>query len=298
MNIDKQINPSSALENSATSHIEKGLLPFSPPTIEAFEGGDEHYATFPDRECRQDAFRVAQAIAELLKLENVPNVILVDRGARPLYIGLIEYWGAKYAKSQKPNIYFLNPLGFVNQETCSRDEIHKRSIMTYWGGEASEKEISGTKSKKEVIEEFQRAYPNLLKDKDKPLVIFDTRIHTGQTLLPVMQILKELGFVDVRVVTSSKPDPLFNSPVKADYFVSDRELHLVYDLTSDHELDSACYPFGQDKMVKKQEEYIYSIPNKDQKDIAKSVQIRKELHSIMAAGLAWLNKNDQLKSST
>jgi len=74
------------------------------------------YEFFPYADERQEVFEYSKKIAEYLREEKVPNLVIIDRSSRPLYIGVREYLKAKYPDEDIANVYFMNPKGFKARE--------------------------------------------------------------------------------------------------------------------------------------------------------------------------------------
>ena len=219
---------------------------------------------FRDPEARREVFEFSKAIAEYLEKEGIKDLVIVDRSSRPLYIGVREYWDKKFRGKQRPGIYFINPKGFESRDVLSLEEADINKKYSY-------ETVGQVREKEEIIAEFERVYPKLVADKNKPILIFDTCIHSGDTLVKVVEIFKEMGFSDVRIGAVNPADRL--SKVKKDFFIT----------TSRPE--RGCYPFDRDRMIEKTFEHIYSRRVTDTRKIAAGVEIRREIKKIMEENL-------------
>lgn len=201
------------------------------------------YEFFPYKEERDEVFKYCKAIAEYIKTEKIPNLIIIDRSSRPLYVGVKEYWKQKYPNERGPNIYFMNPLGFNTSEETSPAETIDLKLKSVMNGE---KDVVTEKirSKTAVLDEFKKTYTRLMKDKSKPALIFDTCLHTGNTLFPVIETLKELGFSDARVGSVNPSD--VGSKVETDFYITRQRP------------EKGCYPFDRDRLIEKTLDHIYS----------------------------------------
>lgn len=124
------------------------------------------YEEFSASRSRKDLVELTEYLAVYLKEKNIGNVILLDRSARPAYLGLVKVWRKMFPDAKRPNIYFVNPDGFQPDD----DE----------------------KSKEQILKEFRYNYPALAGKKEKVL-IFDTCIHSGNTISPVIETLEANG---------------------------------------------------------------------------------------------------------
>lgn len=73
---------------------------------------NSEYKFFDQPERRHDIYEFSKGVTAYLHDEKVPNIILIDRSPRPIWVGIDEYWKQNYKDEQRPNIYFVNPEGF------------------------------------------------------------------------------------------------------------------------------------------------------------------------------------------
>ncbi|MFA6274251.1 MAG: hypothetical protein WC662_03755 [Candidatus Paceibacterota bacterium] len=227
------------------------------------------YEFFEDRKERSELFDYSQKIAEYLREENVPNMIVVDRSSRPLYVGVREYLKNKYPNEKIPNMYFMNPKGFKVREELSREEIDEIVRDCEWKDDLNESP-DRIRSKEEILNELKEVYKNLIDQKDKPILIFDTCIHSGDSLDPILKTLKTAGCVDVRVGSVNPSD---SDKVKTDFFITTRSP------------EKGCYPFDRDKIIEKTFNHIYSTPTKTEIKRERSMRLRHEIKRVMEEGL-------------
>jgi len=226
----------------------------------------QDYEFFDNEEGRQEVFDFSKKIAEYLKSESIPNLVIIDRSSRPLYIGVKEYLKSKYPTEKMPNIYFMNPKGFKAKEELSQEEIDEIIQDCVWKEDLNESPRQ-VRSKEEIIEEFKGTYKELMKDKEKPVLVFDTCIHSGDSLNPVKQSMINSGFSDIKIgaITESPG----NSKVKTDFHVTNRRP------------ENGCYPFDRDRIIEKTFDHVYSKKTEDPKKREKSIKLRKEIKRIM-----------------
>ena len=175
---------------------------------------DINYRFFKSEVGREEIFKFTESIVAYVRDNSIENVILIDSGARPISAGIKEYWGLKYPEENMPDIYFLNPEGFKNRDTDV------------------------------IINEFEEIYGGLLmENRTKPTLIFDTCIHTGETLLPIINIFEKMMFnFNIGSITPEN----IGSLVHADYYI-----------TMDQP-ERGCHAFMSDLSIVKGEDSIVS----------------------------------------
>ncbi len=227
---------------------------------------EEPYMFFYDSRERDEVFKYCAEIAEYLRTENIPNMVIVDRSSRPLYIGVREYLMANYPNEKMPGIYFMNPKGFKAQEDMTPLDIKEVIEDARWKEDAAERPHQ-VRNEPEIFAEFEQVYRNLLKDKDKPLLVFDTCLHTGNTLKPIDNMLKLQGFSDVRIGSVNPSDR--GAAVSTDFFITTRRP------------EKGCYPFDRDRLIEKTFDHVYSRPTRDAVKKAAARKLREEIKRIM-----------------
>lgn len=235
-----------------------------------FEFIPQNYEFFDDPKERKELFNYSKAIAEYLRAEEIPNLIIVDRSSRPLYVGVREYLRSKYPDETMPNMYFVNPKGFKAKEDLSYREIMDVICECMYKGDTIDSPDQ-VKNSASIMDEFSNTYTELMKDKKKPVLVFDTCIHSGDSLEPIQGILGKLGFSDVRIGAVNPPE--YGSKVQTDYYITRRRS------------EKGCYPFDRDKIIEKTFSHVYSKKTEDQKKIDRSVRLRKEISQIIKENL-------------
>lgn len=206
----------------------------------------------------KNLFEVTRSLAEYVYGEKVKALVLVDRSARPAYVAFKEYWGLVYGKEKTPDIYFINPKGFSNSGDMRVAVGRFKRFMV-----DDETEVT-VRSQSEVTKDFRDAYQNLISDhKKSSVLLFDTCIHTGNTLSSVVKILRNVGFSDLRLGTAR--DGNVSLPVS---FVAESCFR-------------TCYPFGEDRMVEKSDVSVRSTLTKEVALIDHSKRLRQEIKQIV-----------------
>jgi hypothetical protein len=224
------------------------------------------YELFDDKDERKEVFEYSKRISEYLRSEKIADLIIIDRSSRPLYIGVREYLKAKYPEEKLPGIYFMNPKGFKAKEELSQSEIDEIIQDCVWKDDLVEFPRQ-VRSKEEILEELENTYKDLMKDKEKPVLVFDTCIHSGDSLSPVKQTLLDSGFSDIKIGAINPSDS--NSKVSTDFYIT-RERP-----------EKGCYPFDRDRIIEKTFDHVYSKRTEDPRKREKSLQLRREIKSIM-----------------
>lgn len=122
------------------------------------------------------------------------------------------------------------------------------------------------KTEKDVDNAVKEAYERLLKDKKSSVLLFDTCVHSGDSLRPVLKGLERAGLTDIKLGVMGKDGD--NSG-------------LQFDLSIFNDPFKGCYPFHRDQMVQKTFETPHSKRNPILKERINSVQLREEIRGIM-----------------
>lgn len=219
------------------------------------EEDTQDYGFFYYPEERQELFDYSKAIAEYLRTEEIQNLVIIDRSSRPLYIGVREYLASQYPSEKMPSIYFMNPKGFKTKEELTPEEIEEIG------------DISVVRSREDVFREFQKVYRRLIRDKDQPVLIFDTCIHSGKTLAPVKKVFDDAGFSDVRIGSVNPSNT--ESKIKANFYITRQRP------------EKCCYPFNRDKIVEKTFSHVHSTRTTDKRRRDQSILLREEIRQII-----------------
>jgi len=231
-----------------------------------YEAEPQHYEFFEDPQERQELFNYSKAIAEYLRTEGIPNLVIIDRSSRPLYVGVREYLRSQYPDEEMPNMYFMNPKGFKAREDLTPAEIEEIIDDCAWKDDTEERPHQ-VRAREDIMSEFQDTYKRLMSDKENPVLVFDTCIHSGGSLEPVKKILDASGFSDVRIGSVNPAEE--GSRVKTDFYIT----------TQDPE--KGCYPFDRDRIIEKTFDHVYSQRTTDQRKRERSIRLRKEIKQIM-----------------
>ncbi len=165
-----------------------------------------------------------------------------------------------------PNIYFMNPKGFKAREDLSPQEVEAIIMDCEWKGDVTENPKQ-VRPRKDIYEEFQQTYKQLLTDKEKPVLVFDTCLHTGNTLSPVKQMLEQQGFADIRIGSVNPTE--VHAKVQSDFSITDQRPL------------KGCYPFDQDRLIEKTFDHVYSKGTDHVGKKATARELREEIKRIV-----------------
>jgi len=241
--------------------------------LSELEGRRDGYEIFPRKSERKEIVEICNKVVDYLHDNEIPNLVLLDRSARPAYIGIMKLWHKKYPDKQMPNIYFVNPTGFIDREAAFEKSVSgfPRMVELKLASDKSQDNIGDMKDFIERTEEvvqadFEGTYSRLIADKDKPLLVFDNCIHHGRAFKPVRNILEKAGFSLVKFGVSSEDRN--HTDITPDLVCLDRvPLGL-------------CYPFHHDTLVDKQIKSVKSSPANELDRKNEAYRTRKELYRI------------------
>lgn len=236
--------------------------------IDQHENGEptEEYEFFQSETERKELFECCKDLTEHLHEYEIPNLVIIDRSSRPVYVGVMEYWRDKYPDEKMPGIYFMNPKGFKSKEKLTEEELAMVAEDCMLKGDLLE-DHQKARTEAEIIAEVQETYQRLFEDRDKPLLVFDSCIHSGDTLSPVKDVLEKAGFTKMEIGSVNPSDR--HSAVRADYFIT-RERP-----------EKGCYPFDRDRLIEKTFDHVYSKRAENPRAAEVSRELREEIRRIM-----------------
>jgi hypothetical protein len=250
-----------------------GLMP------EQIDAGDfRHeagYDFFPDSSLRRELVELSDKFVGYVHDNSIKNVVLVDRAVRCAYIGLKEMWRRKYPEERGPDTYFINPDGLFSVEEDELSEYASLSPELVYSFNNSviqdaEEDFKNPfellRSEKGVRKDFESTYTRLVTNKDKPTLVFDTCIHSGNTFRLINSRLADFGFT--RLQTGVVSDQENYSGMQPD-FIGIRGTFYA-----------ACFPFQHDGMVLKPFNSVTSYFNPFVGERRRSASLRKELFRI------------------
>lgn len=239
------------------------------------------YEFFGTERSRQELFSYIKTIADFLKENDIADIVLLDRSARPLYVGLREYWKSQYPDSEMPGIYFLNPKGFVSQTSLTLWDYAKFGEQYENETFEDSKELPSTvRAERDIDQEIQASMNGLYKDKNKPIMIFDTCIHTGSSIEAVQSKLQQHGFNNLMIGSITPASIDVQSAIQ--YILTSGRQPIREDFAAtDSTPEYGCYPFYKDRMVQKTFSSIYSQRQPDEHMRRQAARLREEIKLIV-----------------
>jgi hypothetical protein len=147
-----------------------------------------------------------EALATYCHDEAIPQVLLIDKAARPLWVGIAASSEQQYPGRPKPAFHFINPTYFKAAVRHSESPADLDARLKYLSA-LYHYQLQGSASP-------------LIANKSQPLLLADVCAHSGQTLYLLKRLLEMTGFDDVRlglVKNHLGPD----IPLQLDVYASD-----------------------------------------------------------------------------
>lgn len=248
--------------------------------LQELEARRNGYEFFPYEEERREIVQIASRLVDYVDAHSIGSIVLLDRSARPVYIGFNEAWKRKHGESpknsekgSKPNIYFVNPTGLNNIYSASEWDLKDKAY--YKANEAS----GHLRDPREVQEDFENGYERLLKDGESGILLFDTCIHSGDSVRPVVSALEKAGIRNVQLGVAG--DVRNFSEFQPDFVaVEGKPL-------------GVCYPFDKDTITERSLDSASSQKSYDPEKRERSIRLRRELSRIFnEAPDEWFDSQD------
>lgn len=162
---------------------------------------------------KKNAIGTSETLAKFLYDRAIKNVVFIDKDARPQYVGLTKVWHARYPHEPKPAVYFVNPHGFKTSRPFS-----------------------------EIVRDFSTNHKYLAQKASERVMLFDTCIHTGRTMMPVAEFLRTVGFRQLYLGVALK---------------SSRNVSVDLDMPEQYSMPG-CSPFDYETMVRTSRKSVIS----------------------------------------
>lgn len=229
----------------------------------------------------QEYYQLSREITTYIHDEGIRSVVITDKAARPAYIGLTRCWRALYPNEDRPLINFMNPLGLQPVEDVPLIKRVRGAVESIRTGLSNVPIAARTAD--DIAKEFRTTFTELLTRKDDPLLVLDTCLHTGESVLPILSQLLRNGCADVRIGVVG-------------YTPMSRPLVLVPDIVFRPEgAVEDCYPFGfREQMISKTFDHVTSVQS-SKIDRAAGQALRAEARAIIIEGLrrsSYVTMND------
>lgn len=249
--------------------LENFLSPIRRKTRDKYKNKE----IFSDLLEKRELVEICNKIVDYIQVHEISDLVLIDRSARPVYIGVLILWRRKFPDLEPPNISFINPTGLIDINkglAPGRFDIPRAVELQLLAEKYGEScvDIADLENwtARSVEEQFSDKYKGLMSRKDKPILLFDNCIHSGSSFYPTMNLFVRLGFRDIRFGVTSNSDNF--SGTKPDLICLDRTPI------------GLCHPFHKDKLVKKPFGNVSTTPSDQESDIRFAEQKRLELARI------------------
>jgi len=227
-------------------YMKEGLYAESVRGVNGYGDDFEHFTSKVNRD---RLIEVNDRLTKYLYDKDVKNFVLFDRGARPAYFGVTKTWDVLFSSMPKPEIYFINPRGFVRRDFFGKDT---------------------GKTEEEIRSDFEHNFKRLCRRKELPTMLFDICIHTGDSMKSVLSFLHSYGFEDLRVGVAGNHGNF--SDIKLDFVGESEKTSLL-----------SCNPFSRDSFLERQSRSVMSCKKNDKREYYSPNKLRKEIGLIVKA---------------
>jgi hypothetical protein len=238
------------------------------------ESPDHDYRFFRDPEERAELYQYSKGLARQVRERGVTDIVFVDRAARPIFVGLREYWRSKFPEEKLPGIFFINPAGFNSHEhpALNRPDEFDEFLPDIPINQCVKDGSNDIRPEADIVAEFKQIHRYLMDHRQQPILLFDTCIHSGATIKSVVDTMRQLGFTNLVIGTIHQP--INNQAfVQPDFWAAS------------HRSVGGCSPFGQDRSIEKTCDHVISTPTNDPDIRSESVELRDEIRRVIAEEL-------------
>jgi len=207
---------------------------------------------------RDEIAHISFSTARYLHDKRIPNIIFLDASARPAHVGVSEAWRILYPNEKRPNVYFVNPSGFMEDGPMG------------WGP---------FKTQDEMMNQFRTQHRRLAESFADRVMLFDCCMHDGKKCGRILNTLRQLGF--------RKAYLGLVQPVQERVFAQLKGIgcELQPDFTAlNHKPERECEPFEIDHSIIKFDGVksgVISLRTEDRNAILHGHNIRKEILRIV-----------------
>ena len=187
----------------------------------------------------------------------IKNIVLIDKSARPLWVGLSKYWQRTYPDGPRPGIHFLNPTLF-------------RNIV---GGSESPADLGHRleQAGRVTLEQLKDSKSPLADKLDEPLLIADACLHSGRSTYLVKRVLENAGFssVHVSVINTTLSS---SSPAAPEVYATDNVVA------------ARCFrPTAESTLVQNDNTSIFSAPIEGTYDRQPGLDVRSHIGELVTS---------------
>lgn len=233
------------------------------------------------REAQDDLYTIGEGLATYAHDQDIQQMIYLDRNCRLAYIPVEEYWGSTYPNEPHPAFYFINPRGMLSIEKLAEEAAPEKTWeRTYnlrqWASDDPMHEnnfmrLKDIRSKADIQTELARAITKGKIDTSLATLIVDTCLHWGLSMSPVLDMLQDAGFTNLRVAVISAG--VNTSNIKPDYAVFAGVAA------------GRCNPMGKESAISKTFSSIHSQASR--KGDRDAYNLRREIRDIMKRQIAY-----------
>lgn len=255
-------------EEELWSQLERVFARFDRMAVNTRRNDENEF--FYDPGEPEELVQICTRLAKIMHDHAYQAVCFTDRSARPAYLGLKASWAHKYPGEPEPEIFFLNPTGFVDSLTAKqrydKDRTIKEYIVRHAGNRdnAMDADLTPPRNVSEIDAEVTSVFGKYI-GTDSPILIFDTCIHDGGTIRPIKKTFDRLGIGNAFCVVTNRDN---ESRVKPDYIIINGRPA------------GGCYPFEHDALTQRHFGSIFAQPSEDSDQREESRRIRTELRTI------------------
>ncbi|MCX6741672.1 MAG: hypothetical protein NTX24_00655 [Candidatus Pacearchaeota archaeon] len=221
-------------------------------------------AGFESKYSRDEFRKIIRNLVRYAHDNKIKNMVLLDTAARPGALAFIKEWRNEYSSEKRPDIYFINP------------RVHHKSDEILVTEKGLDEGNIGRVREEISLTEFRSSYKKLIKNKDKPTLIFDACSHTGATMSQTYILFGNEGFSDIKIGLA------YEERTKHRYTGTDKKRA---DFVGSENLDeSNCHPFGWETAVEKGGS-ITSRRTTRKESLRNARQLREAISRIMDSDL-------------
>jgi len=197
---------------------------------------------------RKDVLDIGDKLATYMHDNNIENIMLMDRSARPTYLTLKNSWNKLYPRMKCPNIYFTNPQSY---------DLDDKPIEY-------------------LAKEFNKTYFRLAENKNASIMLFDVCMHRGNAIGPIIKTIKKAGYSNLIIGLTQPVSP------SADGTMTSMSADFI---AINHSLSSGCYPFRRDDLTRKHYSNYVNLLSKPEPHSERGVDIRREMNAVFKGNI-------------
>jgi hypothetical protein len=201
---------------------------------------------------KAEVYEATKALGDYCVQTEVQHIVLADVSARPVWAALYKYLSLAHPDTKKPAVHFFSP-----------KLLSPRLKGSLLGTFATK--VAHRLAAKQLVQSRN----SLLDHKDESVLIFDTCMHSGETVEGYATFLKKQGFSDLRTGTFTLTN------------ISDCLIRPDFCYTYDFKL-FACRPYGLDTGFDKPVDKLYVAPPQSETAFARIANRRQKYNQIIA----------------